>query len=171
MRRARSGGDPSFPLQESVAYQLRDTYRAFVRAYQNQTTRYDIPVGMWFFLRVLWREDGLTQKELVERAGLMQPSTSAALKQMERRGLIRQLNDAEDRRKVKIFLTPKALELRRKMIPIAVRIRDQAVIDFSKREVAMLQGMLGRLKSNLEAWGDRESKRRRNRRDNAAEEG
>jgi DNA-binding transcriptional MocR family regulator len=47
-----------------------------------------VSIGHWTFLRVLWTADGLTQRELSDEAGVMEPTTFAALKAMERRGYI-----------------------------------------------------------------------------------
>ncbi len=151
VRRRSNDGKGAVPphADESIAYHLRDTYRALARVFQVETERFGVDMGVWMFLRSLWQEDGLTQKELTERAGLMQPSTSAALTQMERRGLVRQTVDTEDRRKVRIFLTPKSRALLEKLIPTAARVRRQAVSDFSKREVALLLEMLRRIRVNL----------------------
>lgn len=151
VRRRSSDGTGAVPprAEESIAYHLRDTYRALARVFQVETERVGVDMGVWMFLRSLWQEDGLTQKELTERAGLMQPSTSAALKQMERRGLVRQTVDAEDRRKVRIFLTPKSRALLEKLIPTAAKVRRQAMSDFSKEEVALLLEMLRRIRANL----------------------
>jgi hypothetical protein len=36
----------------------------------------------------LWEADGITQRELNERAGVMEPTTFSALKAMEKRGFV-----------------------------------------------------------------------------------
>lgn len=151
VRRRSNDGEGAVPphADESIAYHLRDTYRALARVFQVETQRLGVDMGVWMFLRSLWQEDGLTQKELTERAGLMQPSTSAALRQMERRGLVTQTVDTKDRRKVRIFLTPKSRALLEKLIPTAAKVRRQAVSDFSKQEVALLLEMLSRIRVNL----------------------
>ena len=79
----------------------------------------------------------------------MQPGTSAALKQMEHRGLVKPTTDPKDRRSVRVFLTPKSRTLLDKLIPIAAKVRDQATSDFSEREDAFdklnKDGFAGRL--------------------------
>ncbi len=134
---------------DNIAYELRDTYRAIARAFQAEAERFGVSMGMWMFLRALRQQDGLTQKELINSAGLMQPGTSAALKQMERLGLIRQESDKDDRRKVRIYLTPKSRVLLRKLVPISSKVRTQATSDFSKQEIVSLVNLLGRIKANI----------------------
>jgi MarR family transcriptional regulator, organic hydroperoxide resistance regulator len=138
-----------FPWSESIAYLLRDTYKAFAQALKDELERFNVNVGSWLFLRVLWSEDGLTQRELTRRVGLMQPNTNAALKQLARRGLIRQTTDPDDRRSINIFLTAEGRALGRSLIPIAKRIRDQSVIGLRDKDLAMLTRLLATMKQNL----------------------
>ena len=77
-----------FPLQESVGYQIRATHRLLQRYLQMKIEPYDVTLGMWYFLRALWNEDGLTQRELSNRIGTMEPTTLSAIQIMERRGLV-----------------------------------------------------------------------------------
>jgi DNA-binding MarR family transcriptional regulator len=142
-------GIPEFPWSESIAFQLRDAYRSFARALQNAIEAHDVNAGSWLFLRHLWEEDGITQRELTERVGLLQPNTNAALKQLARRDLICQTVDAADRRKLNIYLTPKARALRRKLIPLAVGIRNDAVRGISAGDLELVCRVLSKMKMNL----------------------
>src|SRR3546814_13516817 len=68
----------------------------------------DVSAGQWRFLRQLWREDGITQRELSERVGMREPTTVVALKGLEKAGFTTRKKTAEDRRKTFIHLTPHA---------------------------------------------------------------
>lgn len=50
--------------------------------------KYDVSFGHWTFLRILWKQDGLTQRALSEAAGVMKPTTYAALTGIEKLGYI-----------------------------------------------------------------------------------
>jgi DNA-binding MarR family transcriptional regulator len=100
-----------YTLEDSLAYQVRRTYRGFVHNLQVLLDEHDIPLGMWFFLRVVWDEDGLTQREISDRAGLVAPTTVEQLRNMEKRGLVERRRSREDRRKVHVHLTPAGLAL------------------------------------------------------------
>jgi hypothetical protein len=79
----------------------------------------------------------------------MQPNTNAALRQLERRGLIRQTADPHDRRRINIFLTREGRALSRVLIPAAKKIRARSVAGFRAGEIAKLIEMLERMKANL----------------------
>lgn len=142
------------PWSDSVAYLLRNSYRVFARALQERIQAEGIPIGSWPFLRHLWQQDGITQKELTNAVGLMQPNTNAALKQLARRGWIKQTPDTEDRRKIRIHLTPKGRQLFYRAFPLALEARRQALADFSEEEVATLRSLLKRITKNLDAETD-----------------
>src|SRR5919112_6208803 len=78
-----------FPLETSVGYQVRMVYRAMQRLLQARIGPHGVTLGMWYYLRALWHEDGLTQRELSRRIGTMEPSTLSAIQTMERRGLVK----------------------------------------------------------------------------------
>lgn len=141
------------PEGESIAFQMRDTYSAFARAFQVELARAGMTMSMWFFVRALSKEDGLSQTQLMERAGLLQPATSAALKQMTQMGLIVRRHDPSDRRMARFFLTAKSRALLKKLFPAAARVREKAVVDFTAEELDQLRALLQRMKANLETSG------------------
>ena len=87
----------------SLGYLIRDTFRAFNRLLHDLIEAHGVAIGHWYFLRELWVEDGLTQRELSRRAGIMEPTTAAAVTAMEEKGLISRERNPDDRRKVNIF--------------------------------------------------------------------
>lgn len=150
MTRRKANGSPE---GESIAFLMRDTYGAFARRFQVDLARSDLTMSMWFFLRALSEEDGLAQTQLIERAGLLQPATSAALKQMKRMGLIKQKDDPADRRISRFYLTGKASRLFKSLLPAATRVRQTAVVDFTAEELDTLRSLLLRMKANLDEAG------------------
>src|ERR1041384_346587 len=91
-----------FPPSESSGYLVRDAHRAFQRLLERRIAAYGVTRGQWYFLRVLWNEDGLSQRELSARVGMMEPTTVIALRSMERTGLIRRIRSKDDRRKTHV---------------------------------------------------------------------
>ena len=149
-RKKRSAHPDPHPWSDSVAYLLRNSYRVFARALQERIQAEGIPIGSWPFLRHLWQRDGITQTELTKAVGLMQPNTVAALRQLARRGWVKQTRDADDKRKIRIHLTPKGRELFYRAFPLALQAREQALADFSEEEIATLRSLLKRITKNLD---------------------
>jgi DNA-binding MarR family transcriptional regulator len=132
-----------------VGYLIRDVHRAFQRSLQARIASHGVSIGQWFFLRALWEEDGLTQRELSQRVGMMEPTTVTALNSMERRGLVERVRNPHDRRKVNIFLTPKGRGLRDVLLPYATDINDQATRHIDGADLNLTVAALCRIVSNL----------------------
>ena len=73
---------------DRLAHLVKDATRALVRALQMRLGEHGVSFGHWTFLRILWESDGLTQRELSEQAGVMEPTTFSAVKAMERLGYV-----------------------------------------------------------------------------------
>src|SRR5215210_4618405 len=115
-----------FSLGGSLGYLVRDANRAFQRLLERRITPHGVTRGQWYFLRVLWEQDGLSQRELSTRVGMMEPTTVIALRGMEKSGLIRRARSTEDRRITKVHLTPKARRLRDRLLQLSQGVNDQA---------------------------------------------
>lgn len=151
VRTPQRSGDFSFPLGLSVGYQIRVTHRLLQRQLQSRIEPHGVTLGMWYFLRALWEEDGLTQSELSRRVGTMEPTTLTAIQTMQRNGLVRRVRSKEDRRKLQIYLTPKAHELEKRLLPIAREVVAKATRNFKTADTRKLLSLLGAIQMNLAA--------------------
>ena len=143
--------DADLPFADSVGYQIRATHRLLQRFLQVKIEPHGITLGMWYFLRALWHEDGLTQRELSNRVGTMEPTTLSAILIMERKGLVRRVRNKTDRRKWHIHLTPKGRTLKAKLLPLAREVVETAVQGLSRGEVAQLLNGLAEVQTSLTA--------------------
>jgi DNA-binding MarR family transcriptional regulator len=140
-----------FPPDQSVGYLVREAHRAFLRALGARVSRHGVSIGMWYFLRALWEEDGLTQRELSRRVRMMEPTTATALESMERRGLISRTRNSVDRRKVNIHLTDEGQRLREVLLPYAREVNRVALAGISAKKIPLLREQLDLIKRNLDA--------------------
>ena len=139
-----------FPPRLSSGYLVRDAHRAFQRLLERRIAPYGVSRGQWYFLRVLWNADGLSQRELSMRVGMMEPTTVIALRSMEGSGLIRRVRGDDDRRKVRVFLTAKAKRLRNELLGVARGITAEAEQGIAARELASFRRVLTRMTANLD---------------------
>ena len=121
------------------------------RFLQSKIEPHGIPLGMWYFLRALWHEDGLTQREFSDRVGTMEPTTLSAILIMEKKGLVRRVRNRDDRRKWHIHLTPKGRALKVRLLPLAREVVDTAVQNLSRGEVAQFLKGLAEVQKSLHA--------------------
>jgi len=107
---------------DRMAHLVRDVARAQMRALQQRLVPFDVSFGHWTFLRVLWTRDGITQRELSEQAGVMEPTTFIAVKAMEEKGLVERRQIAGNRKNMHVFLTPAGRALEQKLVPLAIDV-------------------------------------------------
>ena len=143
--------EAELPFAESVGYQVRATHRALQRFLQFKIEPHGITTGMWYFLRALWHEDGLTQRELSVRVGTMEPTTLSAILVMEKKGLVRRVRNASDRRKWHIHLTPKGRTAKTRLLPLAREVVDTAVQNLSRGDVTQLLKALAEVQNSVHA--------------------
>jgi DNA-binding MarR family transcriptional regulator len=139
-----------FPPAESSGYLVRDAHRAFQRLLEKRIAAYGLKRGQWYFLRVLWTEDGLSQRELSARVGMMEPTTVIALRSMERTGLIRRVRSNDDKRRSQVWLTPKAQRLRNELLALARGITDQAEEGIGRGDLALFRRVIAQMTANLD---------------------
>ncbi|HYB56724.1 MAG TPA: MarR family winged helix-turn-helix transcriptional regulator [Alphaproteobacteria bacterium] len=150
----------SYPAEKSVGHQLRAANRAFQRDLQERIQPFGITNGMWWFLRPLWEEDGLSQRELSEKAGTTEPTTVTAVHAMEKRGLVVRVRDRRDRRKSNIFLTRSARALRERILPCAREVNQAAAQGIPAAEIKAFMRTLAKMRANLAAAGARRAERK-----------
>jgi MarR family transcriptional regulator, organic hydroperoxide resistance regulator len=147
---------------DRLAHLVKDATRALVRALQMRLLEHGVSFGHWTFLRILWEHDGLTQRELSAEAGVMEPTTFAALKAMEQLGYLERRQLPDNRKNVYAFLTPRGKALRDKLVPLAEEVNHVAVAGMPPEEVARLRKSLLQVIENLarDEAAARESDRR-----------
>lgn len=143
-------GDFVFRPEDSIGFLVRDIHRAFSRALGAAIAEAGVTVGMWFFLRALWEEDGLPQRELSRRIGMTEPTTASAIDTMEKRGFVVRRVDHADRRRRLVCLTESGRALKQALLPLAYEVNRTAIASLTAGEVATLRALLSRLKGNLE---------------------
>ncbi|MFL6797562.1 MAG: MarR family winged helix-turn-helix transcriptional regulator [Xanthobacteraceae bacterium] len=142
----------------NVGASLRHTYRFVSQAMSERLAPYDISMGMFYFFLCLWKEDGLTQRELSDRVGTMGPGTVEQLRRMQQRGFIKRRASVVDRRKIHVFLTPKGRALKKEILPLARQVNAIALRGMRRENMQSLRECLLQIRQNLRAGTGNEPK-------------
>ncbi|MFN3658414.1 MAG: MarR family winged helix-turn-helix transcriptional regulator [Pseudolabrys sp.] len=135
--------------EDRLAHLVKDATRALVRALSMRLAEHGVSFGHWSFLRVLWEGDGLTQRELSEQAGVMEPTTFSAVKSMERLGYVTRRRVGNDRKKVYVFLTARGRALKTRLVPLAEEVNSIAAARVAPADIAKTRGVLLAIIENL----------------------
>ncbi|UCM29476.1 MarR family transcriptional regulator [Pseudomonas sp. PS1(2021)] len=134
---------------DRLAHLVKDATRSLVRALQMRLTEHDVSFGHWAFLRILWESDGLTQKQLSTQAGLMEPTTFAAVKAMEKLGYVVRQQMPENKKNVHVFLTEEGRRLKDVLIPLALEVNEVSVRGLKEQDIEIARHVLLTVIENL----------------------
>jgi len=146
----RNGRPVDFSLGGSLGYLVRDANRAFQRVLEKRIAPHGVTRGQWYFLRVLWEQDGLSQRELSARVGMMEPTTVIALRGMEKAGLIRRTRSAKDRRVTRVYLAPKAKRMRAQLLRLSEGVNALGAAGVDATEIDRFRRIIARMTENLD---------------------
>lgn len=134
---------------DRFAHLVKDAARSFQRSLQMRLFEHDVPFGHWTFLRVLWVRDGLTQKQLSDEVGVMEPTTFTVVRAMELRGWTVRQQKATNRKNVHIFLTDEGRALKAKLVPLAEEVNGIGIAGLSAHDLATARRVLLAIITNL----------------------
>jgi MarR family transcriptional regulator, organic hydroperoxide resistance regulator len=149
----REEGDLIETTKETVGYFIRKTHIALSRALQQRLAPYNLTSPQMIFMREIWLEEGLSQRELSARIGITEPTTVSALKVLERRKLIKRIAKARDRRAVRVYLTPAGRRLEKEVVPKIRAVNETVIQGIAPRDLAVLDKVLARIRENAAVYG------------------
>ena len=134
---------------ESFGHLMRDLHRCFSRKLQHLIEKHDVTSAQWFFLRILWDEDGLTQATLSTRVGLTTATTVVALNTLQSKGLILRRPHPTDGRKLTIWLTTKGRQLEKTLRPCGKLVNETASAGLPENALQQTRRVLQQMRANL----------------------
>src|SRR6516162_7905646 len=136
---------------DRLAHLVKHAARGLAQALQMRLTEHSVSYGHWTFLRILWEAEGLTQRQLSDEAGVMEPTTFSALNAMEKLGYVARRPSPTNRKEVHVYLTPKGRALKTKLVPSAEEVNAVALRRVDPGDVAATRRTLLALIANLAA--------------------
>src|SRR6516162_1207180 len=136
---------------DRLAHLVKHAARGLARALQMRLTEHSVSYGHWTFLRILWEAEGLTQRQLSDQAGVMEPTTFSALNAMERLGYVTRRPNPKSRKEVHVYLTPRGRALKGKLVPVAEDVNEVALRGVAAADIAATRRTLLAVVANLAA--------------------
>ena len=144
---SRSGRD--LIIGDRLSALTREVARGFNRSLQVRLVEHSVTIGQYAFLRALWIEDGITQRELSERVGLMESTTSIAVNSLEKLDYVVRAKKPKNQKQIHVFLTPAGRKLEQALIPIGQEINGIAVEGLSEEDLSTFRRCLHQMVDNF----------------------
>ncbi|MCI5074370.1 MarR family transcriptional regulator [Oricola sp.] len=135
----------TFKKSESAGYLANHMARLFALALHERIRPLGLAPAQFMTLLELWNEDGLTQKDLVQRIDVEQATMANTLKRMERDGLVTRHENPDDRRAQLVRLTDKGKGLKDDATAAAAAVNEEALSGFSEEERRAFLAMMTRV--------------------------
>ena len=132
----------TFEKTQSAGYLVNHVARIFARGLAARIKPLGITIGTFPALLELWDEDGLTQKQLVERLAIEQATMANTLARMERDGLITRTKDESDGRVQGAWLTDAARQIHTRAIAAALDENASTLAALSDDEKRQFIGLM-----------------------------
>lgn len=124
---------------ESATWLASQLARGFTRALHARAAKLGFSPGQFPILIELWEEEGLTQRQLLDRVDVEQATIANTLSRMERDGLIERRVHPTDKRAQQIFLTAKARDMREEALAAAEEAEQAVFHGFRRFEKELLK--------------------------------
>ncbi len=124
----------TFDRHESAGYLINHLARIFAQALARGIKPLGLAPGQFMVLLELWREDGLTQRDLVARLDVEQATLANTLARMERDGLVTRTPHPTDGRAQSIRLTARARSLEEPATGAATGVNQRLLRDLKPKE-------------------------------------
>jgi len=136
-------------LAESLDFLIRDTRLRLYNYIEKRIARLDIPLRLWFPLRALLKNEGITQRELGQMLGFGDAHAGVIVGVMQRRHLIYREPSRTDKRRINLYLTPAGRKVAQATLREMRTINARIIAGFGETEARLLQALLLRAHDNL----------------------
>jgi DNA-binding MarR family transcriptional regulator len=109
----------------------------------------DITIEQWSVLYQLWKNDGMSQRELCNATYRDKPSITRLVDNLEKMKLVRRVPSKEDRRMNLIYLTDAAKALQEGSMDLANLTLNEALTGVSPADIELCKSVLQRVYDNL----------------------
>lgn len=130
-------------------YMLHDVTRHIRKHFDRRATRLELTRAQWRALKATSRQEGLSQSELAEYLDMEAIPVGRVIDRLEKTGFVERRADPADRRRWRLYLTPKAHAVVGEMEVIAGELRDDALRGIERNDLDTLMSVLNQIKENL----------------------
>ena len=110
----------------------------------------DVKEGYRSIMMVLGKEDGISQLTIANETNLKPSTISIALKKMEHEGYITRVNDANDMRMSRVYLTEEGLEIANRAYNSTEQLSNVLLEGISRSDLETVMYVVEKMKENYE---------------------
>lgn len=140
--------------EKSIGFLINDVKRLMRRNLDRRAQDLGLPQAQWRALAFLSRQEGVKQITLADTLEVQPITLARLIDRLEEAGLVTRRPDPDDRRAVRLYLTPEAQPLLDQMWQRAAKTQEDAMADLSAPERDNLITSLQKIKQSLQTTED-----------------
>lgn len=140
---------------KSVGFLVNDVARLLRRNFNRRVQKLGLSQAQWQALAYLSRQEGVNQVTLADSLEIQPITLARLIDRLQEAGLVCRRPDPDDRRAVRLYLTPEAAPVLETMWLFAAETREEAMATLSKASRDILVETLHSMKLNLLATENR----------------
>jgi DNA-binding MarR family transcriptional regulator len=134
----------------NLGYKFKLVSQLMYRDFLDRLAPYGLTPFHYLVLCCLWEEDGLSTSGIAEKLGQLGATLTGVVDRMEERNLVYRERDLQDRRIVRIWLTPEGEKFKDILPAIGEETINKALEGVSKGDQALVSKVLDRIVLNFE---------------------
>lgn len=138
-----------YDLEAALPYLINRAGIRGAEVFSGELQRFELALPAWRVVASLAHRDGQTLGELAGHTCLELSTLSRLVTSMQRAALLQRFKNGDDKRSVRIFLSPSGEALFDQIVPVAKRYERIALAGISTDEAALLKQLLSRVHENL----------------------
>ena len=130
---------------------IGQVHRLSTKRFVKNSHRYGLEISLdqWLVLGPVWKNDGISQKDIAEYCGKDKTSVTKIIDTLEKKNLVVRVTDQLDHRVKRVVLSQKGRELFLSALPVMAQTRDELRSGISDKEIEALKSILSKIYKNL----------------------
>lgn len=134
---------------EHIGFMISDVARLMRTVFDRRARKLGLTRAQWLVLTRLHRKPGASQSELADMMEVEKATAGRLIDRLEAKGWVQRRAQAGDRRVNRVYLTPEAERVHKRIGRIGEATVNDALAGLSDAEAGQLLELLGRVKGRL----------------------
>jgi DNA-binding MarR family transcriptional regulator len=140
-------GMTGFDIENSLGFLIAKAHQRLYAHFREELEGYGLTPPQFALLAFLWKQDGLSQRELSEKSGVDRTTIGGLVDRLAKAGLVRRGINPEDRRACLVLLSAAGKALEEELVRASLRVRQRFTSGLTLREYDQLCELLKKLRS------------------------
>ncbi|CAM4010972.1 MarR family transcriptional regulator [Paenibacillus alkaliterrae] len=139
-------------LKDSVGYLISNTGRTLNQRLQQLFQDHDVTPEQWSVLICLEEKDGITHRDLSQRAEKDPANITRLVDQLERKALVRRAANPHDRRSQLLYISDQGRLSARSLAPVEAAFVEHILTGISEDEISAFKKFMGKINRNAKQY-------------------